>query len=82
MKTGTKQLSLLQVYNITPYVKFHPGGMDFIMKGAGRDCSALFNKYHAWVNADMLLEKCLIGYLMPPDSAAQKRNVVEGMLHA
>lgn len=55
----------MQVYNITPYINFHPGGEDWIMKGAGRDSSALFNKYHAWVNADMLLEKCLIGLLAP-----------------
>ncbi|EIE25832.1 cytochrome b5, partial [Coccomyxa subellipsoidea C-169] len=54
-----------KVYNITPYINFHPGGADWIMKGAGMDCTALFNKYHAWVNSDMLLEKCLIGQLAP-----------------
>ena len=56
----------LQVYNITPYLKFHPGGIDWIMKGAGRDCTALFTKYHAWVNSDMLLQSCLIGMLGTP----------------
>ncbi len=55
----------MQVYNITPYINFHPGGADWIMKGAGMDSTALFNKYHAWVNSDMLLEKCLIGQLAP-----------------
>ncbi|KAI5084509.1 hypothetical protein GOP47_0000678 [Adiantum capillus-veneris] len=52
-----------RVYNITPYLKFHPGGVDMIMKGAGKDCTALFNKYHSWVNAEYLLEKCLVGFL-------------------
>lgn len=52
-----------RVYNITPYMKFHPGGVDFLMKAVGKDCTALFNKYHAWVNADFLLEKCLVGIL-------------------
>ncbi|MCO5562909.1 hypothetical protein L7F22_016545 [Adiantum nelumboides] len=52
-----------RVYNITPYLKFHPGGVDMLMKGAGKDCTALFNKYHSWVNAEYLLEKCLVGFL-------------------
>lgn len=50
-----------KVFNITPYVNFHPGGVDEIMKCAGRDGTALFNKYHAWVNADRMLEKCMVG---------------------
>ncbi|XP_071720904.1 cytochrome b5 domain-containing protein RLF-like [Rutidosis leptorrhynchoides] len=52
-----------RVYNITPYMKFHPGGVDMLMKGVGKDCTALFNKYHAWVNAEFMLEKCLVGIL-------------------
>ncbi|KAK9189317.1 hypothetical protein WN944_020723 [Citrus x changshan-huyou] len=35
-----------RVYNLSPYMKFHPG-----------------DKYHAWVNAEFLLEKCLVGTL-------------------
>uniref|UniRef100_A0A0D6R9G4 Cytochrome b5 heme-binding domain-containing protein n=1 Tax=Araucaria cunninghamii TaxID=56994 RepID=A0A0D6R9G4_ARACU len=54
------------VYNISPYMKFHPGGVDMLMKAAGKDCTALFNKYHAWVNAEFLLEKCLVGALDVP----------------
>ncbi|KAJ4749242.1 Cytochrome b5 reductase 4 [Rhynchospora pubera] len=52
-----------RVYNLSPYLKFHPGGLDMLMKAAGKDCTSLFNKYHAWVNADFLLEKCLVGFL-------------------
>jgi len=54
------------VYNISPYIRFHPGGRDMLMKGAGKDCTSLFMKYHAWVNADFLLEKCLVGVLDVP----------------
>ncbi|RCK60911.1 Cytochrome b5 reductase 4 [Candida viswanathii] len=50
-----------KVFNITPYVDFHPGGVDEIMKCAGRDGTALFNKYHSWVNADRMLENCIVG---------------------
>uniref|UniRef100_A0A7C9DZJ4 Cytochrome-b5 reductase n=1 Tax=Opuntia streptacantha TaxID=393608 RepID=A0A7C9DZJ4_OPUST len=52
-----------RVYNIYPYMKFHPGGVDMLMKAVGKDCTSLFNKYHAWVNAEFLLEKCLVGIL-------------------
>ncbi|KAK9868452.1 hypothetical protein WJX84_008147 [Apatococcus fuscideae] len=50
-----------KVYNMTPYLPFHPGGKAQMMRGAGIDSSELFRKYHAWVNADMLLENCLLG---------------------
>ena len=53
---------------MTPYLRFHPGGADWLMQGAGRDAGPLFNKYHAWVNADMLMSACLVGMLAPERS--------------
>lgn len=53
-----------KVFNITPYVNFHPGGVNEIMKCAGRDGTMLFNKYHSWVNPDRLLESCMVGVLV------------------
>ncbi|XP_015573874.1 cytochrome b5 domain-containing protein RLF isoform X2 [Ricinus communis] len=43
----------------------HPdlAGVDMLMKAVGKDCTSLFNKYHAWVNEEFLLEKCLVGIL-------------------
>ncbi|KAL5543341.1 hypothetical protein UlMin_007125 [Ulmus minor] len=64
-----------RVYNITPYMRFHPGGVDMIKKAVGKDCTALFNKYHAWVNAEFLLEKCLVGIL---DDTAGKQHSDDG----
>ncbi|KAK9807952.1 hypothetical protein WJX73_006714 [Symbiochloris irregularis] len=61
-----------KVYNITPYLKFHPGGKEMLMKGAGKDCTSLFQKYHAWVNADMLLKADYIGTLDPASAAGAK----------
>lgn len=54
-----------RVYNITPYLKFHPGGVNELMKCAGTDGTFLFNKYHAWVSAERILDGCLIGFLAP-----------------
>ena len=36
---------------MTPYLRFHPGGADTLLEAAGKDGTALFNTYHAWVNA-------------------------------
>jgi cytochrome b involved in lipid metabolism len=33
-----------KVYNLTPYLKFHPGGVKDLMRCAGRDGTKLFSK--------------------------------------
>lgn len=50
-----------RVYNLSPYMKYHPGGQAILRKVLGKDCTELFNKYHAWVNAEALLGACQIG---------------------
>ena len=52
-----------QVYNITHYLKYHPGGVEILAKVAGKDGTALFLKYHPYVNIRALMEKCLVGRL-------------------
>ncbi|KAK9464103.1 uncharacterized protein V1516DRAFT_669565 [Lipomyces oligophaga] len=53
-----------KVYNITPYVRYHPGGVKELMRCAGRDGTKLFNLTHSWVNYDRMLGNCLVGYLI------------------
>lgn len=53
-----------KVYNVTPYMKYHPGGVDELMKGAGKNATDLFNQVHQWVNIQSMLEKCVIGNLV------------------
>lgn len=53
-----------KVYNVTPYMKYHPGGVDELMRGAGINATDLFNKHHPWVNVTSMLEKCLVGTLV------------------
>ena len=53
-----------RVYDITLYLNYHPGGKRELMKGAGKDCTALFNKFHAYVEYELILSKCEIGILV------------------
>uniref|UniRef100_A0A7S2NR37 Cytochrome b5 heme-binding domain-containing protein n=1 Tax=Cyanoptyche gloeocystis TaxID=77922 RepID=A0A7S2NR37_9EUKA len=52
-----------KVYNVTPYLEYHPGGREILVKVAGKDVTSLFNKYHAWVNSEFLIGKCFLGIL-------------------
>ncbi|KAF7312484.1 Cytoplasm protein [Mycena indigotica] len=54
-----------KVYNITAYLPYHPGGERELMRVAGRDGTHLFASTHAWVNADFMLDSCLVGFLVP-----------------
>ncbi|XP_014599928.1 PREDICTED: cytochrome b5 reductase 4 isoform X1 [Polistes canadensis] len=51
------------VFNVTRYMDFHPGGIDELMKGVGKDATKLFDNVHAWVNYQSLLQKCVVGRL-------------------
>ncbi|OMJ09961.1 hypothetical protein AYI70_g10626 [Smittium culicis] len=52
-----------KVYNVTDYLPFHPGGKGELMRGAGKDGTKLFLEYHSWVNPELMLDKCLVGFL-------------------
>ncbi|XP_041650363.1 cytochrome b5 reductase 4 isoform X2 [Cheilinus undulatus] len=49
------------VYNVTPYMDYHPGGEDELMKAAGIDGTELFDQVHRWVNYESMLKECLVG---------------------
>jgi len=53
------------VYDVTPYLRYHPAGVDEIMRGAGDDATLLFQEYHAWVNVTAMLKPCIVGPLEP-----------------
>jgi len=54
-----------KVFNVTPYVNYHPGGADKLMEGAGIDATEIFNDIHSWVNYESMLAKCLVGKYCP-----------------
>ena len=54
-----------KVYNMTPYMDFHPGGVDQLMRGAGKEgAEKLFLEIHPWVSWESMLGECLVGVLV------------------
>ena len=51
------------VYNVSPYLPYHPGGKRIVEKLVGRDITEEFDKYHRWVNIEGLIGVCKVGYL-------------------
>ncbi|KAL0984960.1 hypothetical protein UPYG_G00151120 [Umbra pygmaea] len=49
------------VYNVSPYMEYHPGGEEELLKAAGIDGTDLFDQVHRWVNYESMLKECLIG---------------------
>ena len=43
------------VYDITPYLRSHPGGRDQLLRGAGTDMTYMFSEFHHWVSGEMIV---------------------------
>jgi cytochrome b involved in lipid metabolism len=41
-----------KVYNLSPYLDYHPGGARILQKIVGKDITALYDQYHRWVNEE------------------------------
>lgn len=63
-----------KVYNVSPYVPFHPGGAGELLRGAGKDSVKLFMEVHPWVNWDGMLSECLVGILVANEDEASGGN--------
>lgn len=83
-RRGTDAWTLFQgkVYNITPYLPFHPGGKGELMRGAGRDAGRLFFEVHPWVNWDAMLGECLVGILVAEGEGEVEGGIRENHLDA
>lgn len=53
-----------KVYNITPYVHFHPGGEGELLRAAGKDGAKLFMEVHSWINWENMLNSCIVGIMV------------------
>ncbi|KAI5180304.1 hypothetical protein NEOKW01_0608 [Nematocida sp. AWRm80] len=50
-----------RVYDITDYLKEHPGGANILIENGGKDCTEIFMVVHPWINHRLLLERYYIG---------------------
>lgn len=52
------------VYDVTSFLEQHPGGKEYLLLAAGRDCTDLFKSYHPFTNKPYaVLKKYAIGTL-------------------
>ncbi|XP_058163083.1 cytochrome b5 reductase 4 isoform X1 [Dasypus novemcinctus] len=72
------------VYNVSPYMEYHPGGEDELMRAAGSDGTDLFDQVHRWVNYESMLKECLIGRMAVkatvPKDYREEKKVLNGVL--
>lgn len=69
-----------KVYNITPYLPFHPGGEGELRRVAGKDGEKLFVEVHPWVNWDNMLDGCLVGIMVTEnDARSQEQSSLDDM---
>lgn len=66
-----------KVYNISPYISFHPGGRPELLRGAGKDGTRLFAEVHPWVNYETMLQSCLIGLLVDEHESTNKMEEMD-----
>jgi len=59
-----------RVYNISPYLPYHPGGEPELLRCAGRDGTKLFGEIHPWVNYETMLASSMIGLFVEENEAA------------
>ena len=63
------------VYDITMYINVHPGGKKILEKVFGKDMTALFNKFHGYVNIDAIIGPLKIGTISKDKNLAKKKDI-------
>jgi hypothetical protein len=49
-----------KVYNISPYLAYHPGGAAILERVLGKDVTGLYDKYHRWVSETGYVTHCQV----------------------
>lgn len=67
-----------KVYNISPYLPFHPGGEGELRRAAGKDGTKLFMEVHPWVNWENMLGECIVGIMVSEEQASMMASAAPG----
>ncbi|XP_007949726.1 cytochrome b5 reductase 4 [Orycteropus afer afer] len=70
------------VYNVSPYMEYHPGGEDELMRAAGSDGTDLFDQVHRWVNYESMLKECLVGRMAVKPTLSKDYNKKNKLLNS
>ena len=68
------------IYDITMYVDVHPGGKKILEKVYGKDMTALFNKFHGYVNINAMIGPLKIGTLKKQQYSPNEQPKVENAI--
>ncbi|KAF2271096.1 hypothetical protein CC78DRAFT_528033 [Lojkania enalia] len=64
-----------KVYNITPYLPYHPGGEGELRRAAGKSGEKLFMETHPWVNWENMLGECLVGIMVSEEQTGSLEDM-------
>ncbi|KAF5020292.1 hypothetical protein F66182_7668 [Fusarium sp. NRRL 66182] len=64
-----------KVYDVTPYVRDHPGGADVLIDVAGSDATAAYEDVGHSEDADQLLEDFLVGHAAGGDTFEKPQEI-------
>ena len=64
------------VYDITMYINVHPGGKKILEKVYGKDMTAMFKKFHGYVNINAMIGPLKIGTVKKNISFCKKSNLL------
>jgi predicted heme/steroid binding protein len=70
-----------KVYNVSKWLKCHPGGALPLLHSAGQDCSSVFKSFHpfSWIR-EKRLPPFYIGDISEPDNEEAKESVISSEL--
>eukprot|EP00918_Siedleckia_nematoides_P072200 GHVU01157688.1.p1 GENE.GHVU01157688.1~~GHVU01157688.1.p1 ORF type:complete len:226 (+),score=41.01 GHVU01157688.1:261-938(+) len=54
------------VFDISHYLDFHPGGVEVMLPVLGTDATKAFDESHRWVSAAAILQHVRVGTVQPP----------------
>ncbi|XP_055311746.1 cytochrome b5-like [Sitodiplosis mosellana] len=78
-KNGAKTWVVIHdmVYDVSDYLKDHPGGDELILDVAGRDCTKDFDDFGHSSDAKKILAKLKVGELVEDDKRSNRKKEIE-----
>ncbi|CBZ27963.1 conserved hypothetical protein [Leishmania mexicana MHOM/GT/2001/U1103] len=56
------------VYDCTAFQRYHPGGEKLLLACGGRDATAVYDRFHAWVSCESFMAPYAVGVIAPSET--------------